>query len=146
MKKVLVCGLIAVSFVTTSVLAGSVGGDFQVKAVVTPTCVADNATMPLIDFGTIAAFSSTAIANKTADIGFKCSKNLAPTSATLSATSGTVSGLTYGLSVGATPAVTTGTGLTGDRYVYTVTGTMASGQAGDSTDPDTKTQTLTIAF
>lgn len=145
MKKVFIFGVIAAAF-GTSAFAASEGADFLVKATVTPTCVADNASVPEIDFGNIAAFDTTAIANKTATIGFKCSKNLAPTSVTLSNASGTVAGLTYGLTVNTTPAVTTGTGVTGDRYVYTVTGTMASGQAGDASAGTSVTETLTIGF
>ena len=153
MKKVLmICGLVAAAFGASVVNAATAIGNFDVTATVNSTCLADNGTgTPTIAFGAIDSFGTTAIANKTADLKFKCTRGLPITSVTLSTTASTVAGLAYGLSVGTGvkvdgAAATGGTGATADTYTYTVTGTMASGQAGDKNAATTDSQTLTIGF
>jgi hypothetical protein len=149
MKKVLICGVIAAAFGMSSAFAAGIGGTgsatFDVKASLDATCLADNPTTPVVNFGAIAAFGAPANAAPTAVVAFKCTKGLVPT-ASLTTSSGTLVGVSYSLSVTNPGTKTAGTATTGDSFGFTVTGSMTGNEAGDLSDPGTKTHTLTIAF
>lgn len=155
MKKVLICGVIAAAFgMTSAFAAGSAVGNFDVKATVTAKCVTNNPTTApaVIDFGAVAAFGTGTITPVPTNLTFNCTRGLAITSATLSKTASTVAGLAYTLGVdtgtkaAGSAATSAGVGATADVWTYVVTGSMVSGQAGDTAAATTDSQTLTIAF
>jgi len=153
MKKVLICGVIAAAFGFGAAQAGTADAGFDVKATFTSKCVADNGvTTPAVDFGLVDAFDARATVTATAaSIAFKCTMGLAPT-ATIDGTSsttasGTLRGLAYTIGV-VDPNGTKapgGTAATGDRFTYSVGGTLTTG-GGDTTDAATKPHTLTVSF
>lgn len=146
MKKVLICGVIAAAFGFTAAHAGTEPSTFAVAATLSATCQATNSGAATVDFGPVVAFDTTPISNATADVTFKCTQGLSPTASLGGATSGTVRGLAYNLSVGSGVLAAGGSAATGNVYTFTVTGTMAAGQAGNTADPATKNHTLTITF
>jgi hypothetical protein len=161
------------------VQAATVGQNFNVSTAFTPTCVTNNASPAALSFGAYTAFG-TESPTPTTTISFKCSRALTPgninfdtvstdstsSSGALTATAGgVVAGLQYTLAVAAAAKTTTGSAATAsavgsaDVYTYTITGAMASGQAGcnlasigANTAGDvngcsaTQTRTLTIVY
>lgn len=158
MKKLLICGVIAASFGFTAAHAGTASQAFDVTAALTTKCVANNGTTtPAVAF-TYTAFQTGSATATPASISFKCSRNLAITSASfasgsaVSSYSGVVAGLAYTINLtgGTTPSggsdATTTTAAVADNYTYSVTGTMGAGQAGQSGASATDSQTLYISF
>lgn len=152
MKKLILCGVIAASMgITAAQAAGSATQAFTVSATVTANCQSTTAGTPNVNFGAYAAFGAPATPAPTAAMTFQCTRGLAITSATVSKPTSTVAGLLYTLAVGAGTktagaAATASAGATADQYSYTVTGSMASGQAGDTGAATSDSQVLTIAF
>ncbi len=157
MKKIaLVAALSALaSFAANAV---DVPAAFTVQVNLTSKCQIKTAASSALDFGTYVAFGAAGTPAPTTSIVFECTRGLVPTVAfdtinadtTTSATGatatgeGVLAGLRYTLSVLA-PTVGNGTaasagagGLggnngTADNRTFTVTGGMASGQAGACT-------------
>lgn len=150
MKKVLICGVIAAAFgMTSAFAAGTAVDNFNVKATVNAQCQAINPTpVPEVNFGAVTAFAA---ASATANLQFQCTKGLAISTVTLSKTASTVAGFAYTLGVDtgtkvAGSAASGTTGATADQWTYVVTGTIASGQPGDTGAATSDPQTLTIGF
>jgi Spore Coat Protein U domain len=132
----------------------SVGQAFNVTATLSAQCASNNTSPADVAFGTYTAFGGPAVTAPTTTISFKCTRNMpAPLSATLtggvgstSGTTGTIAGLAYTLSLGSVVAVP-GTAPAPNVYNYTITGTMAAGQAGDtSASSAAVVHTLTITY
>lgn len=150
MKKLLLIAAFGLSAVSMSAQALTVAQNFNVTATLASRCVTNNATPTDLAFGTYTAFGPLVTATPTT-ISFKCTRNgPAITAAVLTGgtggTTGTIAGLDYVLVLGAVSAVP-GTAPNPDVYNYTVTGTMAAGQAGDATAPSAAVaHTLTITY
>jgi opacity protein-like surface antigen len=119
---------------------------FTVTATLAAKCIS-NSSGKEVAFGEYTAFQ-TAEVQKTATLGFKCTKGLAPTGSSITDEAGaarTLRGLSYTLEAGTPTAGTADS--TGDAYSIVVTGTMAAGQPGDTSDAAvSRTHTLTIEF
>ncbi|MFL6691760.1 MAG: hypothetical protein ACJ8GO_02255 [Ramlibacter sp.] len=157
MKKLLPALLgLSLALSAAGVLAATTSDVFNVKVNFTGTCQADNTTTPAVDFGTYTAFGSPSVVAPTAGVSFKCSRGLAPSAVVISSSNaatatGAVAGLAYSVTVGAgvKSAGTISTAQDYDKFTYTVTGTMASGQAGaGGTTPTAASvnETLVITF
>ncbi|WP_298932987.1 hypothetical protein [uncultured Ramlibacter sp.] len=145
MKKLILVSALAMAAVGAHA-AGTVGQAFNVTASLTSVCQTDNATPAAVAFGAYTAFGSAATPAPTSTISFKCTRGLTTPTATLSSGSGTIGGLAYTLAVAAGTKVAA-TGNNPDVYSYVVTGTMASGQAGDAAASTAAvSHTLTIAY
>ena len=140
---------------SVSAHAATETSNFAVSVSLTSVCAATNSGATTLDFGSYTAFGNTHTTNPTVALTFKCTRGMAvPTfsfDAALGGNNGAVGGLNYTLAAAA--AVTTaGTaaapGVAGTDAVHTVTvtGTMASGQAGDAAAAVTQTRVLTITY
>ena len=146
---------LALGVLSASAFAQStVGQAFNVTASLSSRCVSNNATPSAVDFGAYTAFGAATNTAPTTTISFRCTKNFAasPTASLgTGGTSGSIAGLAYTLAIGSA-VKTSGTGATGtsgtyDVYSYTITGTMAAGQAGDaSIAAAAQVHTLTITY
>jgi len=118
--------------------AVDVTSNFDVTVSLTSVC--EISTAP----GTV-AFTYTAFgaaANAGTSFGVRCTNNLGYTMALDAPVGGqTVGGLTYNLTLSSA----SGTG-SGSEQSYNINGTMAAGQAGDSTASTTQTRTLTVTY
>jgi spore coat protein U-like protein len=162
MKKLLLASL-AVLAVSAQAAALS-GIPFSVTATVTPACVAGVAPVsPAVAFGAYPAFSASAVLSTS---GFTatvdCTRFIAapPTAAfdvgtnKLATGEGIVAGLNYSLTAtaaavvpGAEPTATTGAhNGTADKYGFTVSGSLPSGQAGSTAAPVSHSRSLIISF
>lgn len=171
MKKLLPLSIAALSLLSLSSLltapaqAATVGSGFNVTVNLTSTCVV-NLPATTLDFGAYTAFGASA-PTPTATVTFKCTQGFSPSAvqfdtvpalstasaAGASATGGgVIAGLLYGLSVAAPSntagaAATTTAGAGADIKTYTVTGSMAAGQAGSGAGgAATQARTLTITY
>jgi hypothetical protein len=162
MKKLLLTSLAAaaLSLASLSASAATVGPtNFTVKVVLTPTCVASASNVAgVLDFGTYTAITGGAsVAAPSFGYSLDCTRNLTVTptlafDAAGGGANGVVAGLNYTLS-STGPVVTAGTSATSapvsgtaSKYVFTVSGAMASNQAGDQAAAVTDTRTLTITY
>ncbi len=102
--------------------AGSVTGNFNVTVNLTSAC--QIASGPANVAFTYTSFQAAAATGTGGAFSVQCTNTL-PYTMSLDATSGTVIGLNYTLALSAT----TGTG-NGAAQAYSITGSMASGQAG----------------
>ena len=151
MKKLLLIAACSLCAINLSAQAATVGQAFNVTATLSAQCVSHNTSPADVNFGLYTAFGGPATTAPTTAIGFRCTKGLAAPSVALSTSSGTILGLAYTLAVPAAPIKTTSSGAattsgTYDVYTSTVTGTMVSGQAGDTAGtagPVAHTLTLT---
>jgi hypothetical protein len=147
MKKILALAVAALALLVAFIPAARaavVSSDFNVSVTLTAVCTATNSNTQTVNFGTYTAFGSASTPAPTAGLTFNCTRGLAAPTVAFDTTNGTaigggvLAGLNYDLNVGApviaagTPATSApgGTG-TADAYTYTVTGSMAAGQAGD---------------
>lgn len=152
MKKhilVIALGLAAIATLPAQA-AGTVGSPFNVTVNLDAKCILNGAAADL-DFGTYTAFGSASVAAPTTTVSFQCTNGLTPSTVTLDAINTVVRGLAYTLAVtGGTPtggsAGTTTTAAVADTRTYTVTGTMASGQAGTGSGAGSVVRTLTVAY
>lgn len=148
MKKLTLATLMVASLaaISGSAMATDVGASFTVSATLAAKCESTTSGTPDVNFGEYTAFGGAATAAPTATLTFRCTRNLAITNAALSSTTGTLKGVDYTLALGSdTPSA--GTGNNPDTHAYVVTGTMATGQAGDVNDATVQqTRTLTITF
>jgi len=145
MKKILFSAIAVVSLmaalIPASARAAATSSSFNVSVTLAAQCQATNSGSQTVDFGTYTAFG----AAKTAAVSltFNCTRGLATPTFTFDTANGNVNGdgvlagLNYSLSTTTTPTtVTTGTAATagspGTAAVRTVTisGTMATSQAG----------------
>ena len=136
----------------TSALAVTTANTFNVTANLTAQCLINTAASAL-DFGTYTAFGSASNSAPTTAISFKCSKGTALTSVAFDTGSGSgvVMGLAYTMTVGtgvlvSGTAATATVGATADVTTYTVTGGMASGQAGAGSGSASVLRTLTLTY
>lgn len=144
--------VLGLSVLGNSALAVTTANTFNVTAILTAQCLVSTAASSL-DFGTYTAFGSATTPAPTTAISFKCSKGTTLTSVAFDTGSGSgvVMGLAYtmtvgsGVLVGGTAATST-TAATADVTTYTVTGGMASGQAGAGSGSASVTRTLTLTY
>ena len=134
---------LALCAAAVSAQAANVGQNFDVKVNLTAVCLTNNAAPAAVDFGTYTAFGSASIPAPTSTISFKCTKNVTISSVTLDGATPSVAGLTYGLVVGAD---TQSSVADYTVHSYSLTGSMAAGQAGDTSAATLQTRTLTIAY
>ncbi len=133
----------ALSAAAVSAQAANVGQNFDVKVNLTAVCLTNNAAPAAVDFGTYTAFGSASTPAPTTTVSFKCTKSVTISGVTLDGATPSVAGLTYGLTVGA-DAQSSVSDYT--VHSYTLTGSMAAGQAGDTSAAALQTRTLTIAY
>jgi hypothetical protein len=140
MKKILATAILAALFIPAA-HAVNVTNNFTVAVNLSSQCRASNNNTQTIDFGTYTAFVGPSVAAPTAALTFDCTRGFAPTSVAFDTTNGlatgegVLAGLQYGLSAAAAVvtngnAATTASIGTADSRSYTVTGSMAAGQAG----------------
>lgn len=141
MNKLLMSAAMAAMFgaMIPAAQAATVNSGFAVRVNLTAVCTATTVGTPAVDFGVYTAFTGPATAAPTAAVTFNCTRGLAtPTVAFDTGTGyGVIAGLNYNLTASApviaagsaATAVLGGTG-TADGYTYTITGSMAAGQAG----------------
>ena len=159
MKKLLIPAALAAALaLPVSALAATSTAQqtFNVTVTLTAVCSATNASTPAIAFGTYTAFGA-AINNVAVSPGltFQCTRGLPTPTAAFDNTNtagGVVAGLQYTLSTPSGSKTTTGNtasaSSTGsaDVYTYTFNGSIAGGQAGDSTAPTTDVRQLIISY
>jgi Spore Coat Protein U domain len=139
------------SLLSAPAQAAAVGQAFNVTATLSAQCASNNTAPADVAFGTYTAFGGPAVVAPTTTISFKCTRNMAaPLNAVLTGgtggTSGTIAGLDYTLVLGSAVAVP-GVAPAPNIYNYTITGTMAAGQAGDATASTAAVvHTLTITY
>lgn len=172
MKKLLpraALSLLALSSLVTAPLqAATTTSGFNVTVNLTSMCQINTAAAAL-NFGTYTAFGSAGTPAPTTAITFQCTQGFAPTTVALDTTptlstagaaglttsgGGVIAGLLYSLSVagvvsttGSAATTTAGSGF--DTKSYTITGGMASGQAGLSSTATlaaTQARVLTLTF
>lgn len=159
MKKLLLSSLAlaAMSVASFSASAAAAASSFDVSVILTAVCAQTNTGTKTLDFGTYTAFSGSAVTPANAiGVTFKCTRNTAPISIALDGATnyGVIAGLNYLLSTPAGEKTTTGSAATAtaagigsaDIYTYTITGSMPSGQAGDSSLATLATRTLTVTY
>jgi spore coat protein U-like protein len=173
MKKIALIAAMSLMGVGAAFAQTSVGSNFTVQVNLTSKCQVKTAAAGPLNFGTYTAFGSATTPAPTVGIVFECTRGLVPTVAFDAPSYGTTSltgatatgegvleGLLYTLSVAAPTvaaggAATAGTGGTGgstgtaDNRTYTVTGGMASGQAGactTATCSGSHTRQLIVSF
>lgn len=145
MKKLLLTSLAAaaLSLASLSAQAATVTSNFDVTVTLAARCVATNASAPTMNFGSYDAISGgAATPAPTVALTFNCTRGLAAPvvsfdGVTTNPTYGVIAGLNYSVTAAAA-VVTAGTVATAvsggvgtpDAYSYTLTGAMASGQAG----------------
>lgn len=127
----------------------------SVKVSLTSQCKLSAAAPTLaVDFGTYTAFGSASTPTPSMTFDVLCTQGFgsSPT-ITWDANSGAgvIAGLAYSLSLSGAPktagsAATATAGAGADTLTFTLSGTMASGQAGDSTAAQTDTRTVTLKF
>ncbi len=151
MNRFALNSVIVAAFAALSVTAhaADVSQTFTVKASLAAKCIADTVTAAKeIVIPEYTAYGA-AKSNST-DIAFKCSKGLTPADVSFDTggDSGTLKGLNYTLTLSAaTVTANSDTAVGGDVRTYSVTASMAAGQAGDTTDTTTsKTHTLKVTF
>jgi len=110
---------------------------FNVTASLSARCVSNTTGTPVMNFGAYTAFGAAATPAPTAVISFRCSRGMAPATVALDAASGSISGVAYTLAIGTVAPTLGDSGAAGtvgtyDSFAYTVTGSMAAGQAGDT--------------
>ena len=150
MKKLLLATLAVVAM---SAQAAVVTSDFNVSVTLNARCVATNSGNVTLNFGTYDAIDGGAgTPAPTGALTFNCTRGLAaptlsfdvdaaPNATTAGNPSyGVIAGLNYSVSTPASAVITAGTPATAaaapgglgtpDAYSYTLTGAMASGQAG----------------
>jgi|KBSMisStandDraft_5_1062788.scaffolds.fasta_scaffold331623_2 hypothetical protein len=128
---------------------------FNVTVALTAVCSSTTSGTPAVAFGTYTAFGA-AINNVAVSPGitFQCTRGLpTPTAAFDTGTAaGVVAGLQYTLSAPSGSKTTSGTAATSgtlgtaDVYTYTFNGSIAGGQAGDSTASTTDVRQLIISY
>jgi len=161
MKRFLAGAAIA-AMASSAMAAGTTNNDFTVKLTsLVSQCSATNSGTTTIDFGTYTAFQASAASGGPVNLTFNCTHNFAPTGAVFDTTNGNATGagvlvgLQYQLAIGApstvagaAPTLTTGAGA--DVVTYAITGSMASGQAGQcatsTCGPASHTRTLIVSF
>lgn len=147
--------LIALSLSGQAQAAGTAAQTFTVTASLTTACASANTAPAAVSFGAYTSFGAATNPAPTTAITFKCTRSatavptgVALTGGTAGSSAGTytILGLDYTLAVGAA-VKTAGTSPNPDIYSYTVTGGMASGQAGDTAGTASPvTHTLTITY
>ena len=144
--------------------AGSAASNFNVNVTLTSVCQVKTASSGM-NFSYTAFQGSASTANTS--VIFECTRGFTNpptvvldtgTDATSAAAgqgttgAGVVGGLQYSLTVAAGSKSTTGSAATtgsigsSDQYTYAISGSMASGQAGDSSLATVQTRTLTLAY
>jgi hypothetical protein len=128
----------------------------DVKVTLASKCAWNNAagTAPTglsVDFGTYTAFQAGNLPATPATFTVKCTRGSTTPTASWDTASGTVGGLGYTLNSpsSTTAAGTAASGSTGagaDIVTFTLGGSIASGQAGDSAAATTDTRTITMSF
>ncbi|HLX24890.1 MAG TPA: hypothetical protein VKR38_16195 [Usitatibacter sp.] len=162
MKRFLVGALASFAVVSTAQAVGTTNNDFTVKLTsFNSQCSASNSGTTTMDFGTYTAFQATAATGSAVNLTFNCTHNFAPTSAAFDVVNGNAAGLgvlvglQYQLTIGAPgtvagTAATLTTGAGADVVTYNITGSMASGQAGQcataTCGPASHTRTLIVTF
>jgi hypothetical protein len=166
MKKHSLIAVAALSLFAAQAHAGAATSNFNVNVTLTTLCQVKTASTGL-DFAYTAFQGSASTATPTAVV-FECTRGFTnpPTvvldSSGTDATSGSagqgvsgaghVRGLQYTIAVAAGSKTTTGTAAStasigsADEYTFAITGSMASGQAGDSSKAATQVRTLTLAY
>ena len=145
MKKQLITVAVAgaLSMAAASANAATVGQSFNVQVALTAVCLTNNAAPTAVDFGTYTAFGTASVPAPTSVVSFKCTKNVTISSVTLDGATPSVAGLTYSLGIGADVQSSVSDYTV---HSYTLTGSMAAGQAGDTAAATTQSRTLTIAY
>lgn len=138
----------AVVVLSSAAFAQSATQTFAVTATVAAKCESNTTGSPTVAFGSYTAFAGAALPSTSpANVSFRCTRNLALTSATLSGGTGTVAGLAYTLTLGSPVDTVEGTGTAAYRqYAYSITGSIAAGQAGEVGAATSDTVTLTLAY
>lgn len=153
MKHFVLATLVAASLaaVCTQASADTATQGFTVSATLTPKCESTTATTPDMLFA-YTAFTGTAVSSNSATISFKCTRNLSMTPtidgvAAGTPVNGSIKGLDYSLSWGGDTGAA-GSGVNPDTHVFVITGSMAAGQAGDTSGAlaGPKNHTLTLTF
>jgi hypothetical protein len=157
MKKLLIPAALAASLaIPASALAATTAQQtFNVTVALTAVCSSTTSGTPAVAFGTYTAFGA-AINNVAVSPGitFQCTRGLpTPTAAFDTGTAaGVVGGLQYTLSAPSGSKTTTGTAASSsstgsaDVYTYTFNGSIAGGQAGDTTASTTDVRQLIISY
>lgn len=156
MKKIAVVVAAILSTVGSSAIAADVTRNVNVTVSLTSVCRVTTAGLAnTLDFGTYTAFGAASTPTPSTVIALECTRGLsAPTTSFDGANNfGTAAGLNYELStaVGAVTAGTAATAVSGgvgsaDTRNITVSGTMASGQAGTNGASGTSARVLTITY
>lgn len=154
----------ALALISASSFAGSATSNFDVSVTLTSKCQVKTASTGMAF--TYTAFQ-TGAATANTSVVFECTRGFGtpPTVVLDTATdassaaagqgttgAGVVGGLQYTLTVAAGSKSTTGSAATtssigsADEYTYSISGSMAAGQAGDSSKATTQTRTLTLAY
>lgn len=149
MKQVALIASLALSglLISATAQAATVGQAFNVTATLTSVCASNNTTPSDVNFGAYTSFGAAATPAPTTTLSFKCTRNSAgPISVALNSTTGAIKGVNYSLAIGA-PVAAPGAAGAPDIYSYTITGTMAAGQAGDaSAAAGPVVHTLTVTY
>lgn len=149
MKQAAILASLALSglLMSATAQAATVGQAFNVTATLTTACASNNTTPTDVNFGAYTSFGAAATPAPTTTISFKCTRNsVGPTAVALNSTTGAIKGVNYSLAIGGVVAAPGAAGSP-DIYSYTITGTMAAGQAGDATAAaGPVVHTLTITY
>jgi spore coat protein U-like protein len=170
MKKFALLVAAAASLMSSGVFAQSASTNFNVQVNLLSRCQVASGAGTLINFGDYTAFGSAANTAPSISLTLNCTRGLVPSSlvfdtdtdrassaAGLSPTAtGVLAGLQYSLAVttgtvtaGTAPTTAAGSTNTPDARAYSVTGTMAAGQAGSCTGASCSAfhqRTLTISY
>jgi len=154
MKKLAASTIVAAAMFSTAMPAAQAAstGATPFNVLVSFTSLCTVASIPNLNFGTYTAFGSASVATPATSVTVTCTRGL-PATPTLAfdAAGGTVAGLSYSVSVGLTtpafgnPATIASIG-TADTYTIGINGSMAGGQAGDSSALQTDTRTVVITY
>lgn len=149
MKQAAIFASLALSglLMSATAQAATVGQAFNVTATLTSVCASNNTGPTDVNFGAYTSFGSAATPAPTTTISFKCTRGAtAPSGVALNSTTGSIKGVNYSLAIGGVVAAP-GTAGNPDLYSYTITGTMAAGQAGDvNAAAGPVVHTLTITY
>ena len=164
MKRLALLASLAAFAASPAFAAGAANSNFDVNVTLTSVCQVKTASTGM-NFS-YTAFQSGASTASTSVI-FECTRGFTnpPTVVLDTGTdktsaaagqgttgAGVVGGLQYTLTVAAGSKTTTGSAATtggigsADQYTYGISGSMASGQAGDSAAATTQVRTLTLAY